>query len=116
MKYFLSFLIFAATTAQAATIRFGAYNSATDSIDLNVTYAGGCKEHKWKLEIGSCQESMPVRCPAKLVDLTTDDYCEAIVARKVSLPLDITGLKTPYYKGASLEIHGDNSAVQITLP
>ena len=101
--------IFPTTQALAASINGGYFDAERQTIELDVTYGGGCKQHQFTLEIGQCQETYPVSCPSvRLVDLTNDDLCEALITRKISLPLAKHGLDDKYYSGASLVIKGDD--------
>lgn len=101
----------------APLIQGGRYNSKTESIDINIQYGGGCAEHEFQLQIGACRETYPVQCDAKLIDLTTNDYCKALIYRKISIDIHKAGLHTSYYTGASIQIHGaGTSKVLITLP
>lgn len=120
MKNFLIIASLLIPTSQlsAATIKAGKFNAEKKAIELDVVYGGGCSEHKFTLDIGACQETFPVGCHSvKLVDLTKNDFCEAIISRKILLPLADVGLNQPYFDRAALTIHGDdNSKVAITLP
>jgi hypothetical protein len=103
-----------ATTAQAASVKSARYVDRTDSI---VFYGGGCKEHTFKLEVGACLETFPVQCGAKLVDLTNDDFCEALITKKISISLKKAGLRDSYFSGASIGISGDdNVTFTVSLP
>ncbi|CAF4002302.1 unnamed protein product [Rotaria sp. Silwood1] len=82
------------------------YNTTTKAIEINLTYGGGCTEHKFHLKIGICLERYPVQCDAKLIDLTTNDFCDAFIHRKISISIHEAGLDNDYYKGASIEIQG----------
>lgn len=103
--------------AVGAEIRSGFVDEARGLITLDVVYAGGCKKHDFELDLQLCRESFPVQCEAKLVDKTTDDYCEALVSAQVSFSLKNEGFTDPYYSGGSLRISGDrNTSVDVTLP
>ncbi len=104
-------------TTQAAEIIRGKYLAAEGVIELQVRYGGGCKEHRFELQMGGCLESMPVQCAAQLVDLTKDDFCEAIVGDTLRFSLADYGLDNDYYSGASIRIQGDNgSSFSLRLP
>jgi hypothetical protein len=80
-------------------------------------YSGGCKEHKFSLQIAGCMESFPVQCPTVLVDSETNDFCEAFIQETVLIQLKDAGLTDSYYRGALLTIKGsDNKSVNVTLP
>lgn len=103
--------------ASGAEIRSGSLDESRGVITLDVIYSGGCKKHDFELDLQLCRESFPVQCEAKLVDKTTDDYCEALVARQVTFSLKDEGLLDKYYSGGSLRITGDaQSSVTLTLP
>ncbi|UJR11211.1 hypothetical protein I4U23_015392 [Adineta vaga] len=98
-------------------IKDARYNKQTKTIDINLQYSGGCAEHKFELKMGTCRESYPVQCDAKLVDLTLDDYCDAIIGRQISINIQTVGLDTSYYTGASIQISGGaNTKATIVLP
>ncbi|CAF2840377.1 unnamed protein product [Rotaria sp. Silwood2] len=99
-------------------IQDGRYNAQTKAIEININYGGGCAEHKFQLKIGSCLDDFyPVQCDAKLIDLTTNDFCEAFIHRKVSISLRESGLDNGYYTGASIQIQGaGGSKATIYLP
>ncbi|CAF0983713.1 unnamed protein product [Adineta ricciae] len=87
-------------------IRDARYNKQTKTIDIQVQYSGGCAEHEFQLKVGSCRETYPVQCDAKLIDLTVNDYCDAIVSREVSISTQSIGLDDGYYAGATIQIYG----------
>jgi len=122
MKFILLFIVFCcfysfASSQGLVTIRDGRFNSSTDSIEIDVQYSGGCKEHKFELKISTCRESYPVQCDAQLIDLVTDDFCKALIIETVSIKVHDAGLDDIYYKGASLKIESaDNPKVLIILP
>jgi hypothetical protein len=100
-----------------SAIQGGHYNCTTKIIEINIQYGGGCAAHKFQLQVDACCESYPVQCDAKLIDLTTNDSCEALLFHRVSFNLHDIGLENSYYTGASTEIQGaDNSKVLIKLP
>lgn len=106
-----------AGNAFAAEVKSAAYNAAKNAIEVDVVYGGGCKEHKFELKVGACRETFPVQCSAQLVDLTSGDFCEALVRRKVTISLSDAHLDESYYSQASLLIAGDgNSKAVIRLP
>lgn len=92
------------------------YNAANQSIDVDVTYGGGCEEHKFKLDIGMCLESFPVRCEAIVLDVSEKpDFCEALVSKTVSFKLADYGLKDDYYSGASISIGAQGLEERFTI-
>ncbi len=89
----------------------------TKVIEINVQYDGGCTWYKLQLPIGTCRKSFPVQCDVKLIDLTKNDYCEAVIYRKVSIDVHKVGLDNSYYTGASIRIQGvGDSKVFIIFP
>ena len=98
-------------------IQRGYYNTETKAIEIDIQYSGGCAKHEFRLQIEACRESYPVQCDANLIDLTTNDFCEAFLHQKVSIGMHEAGLDDEYYRGASIAIHGSgNSKAYITLP
>jgi hypothetical protein len=102
----------------ATEVKDARFNYDKNVIEVDVAYGGGCKEHKFELEMsGYCLESYPVQCSAKIVDQTYDDYCEAYIHRTVEFTLEEAGLDDGYYNGASITITGSNkSAATLRLP
>jgi hypothetical protein len=92
------------------------YNAANQSIDVDVTYGGGCEEHKFKLDIGMCLESFPVQCEAIVFDVSEKpDFCEALVSKTVSFKLADYGLNDGYYTGASISIGAEGLEERFTI-
>ncbi len=120
----LTFTIFLfAGNSFAAKVRSARMDQSNTHILIDVTYAGGCSEHKFALKLDDhCLESSPVQCTAELVE-STNDGCEALIGETISISLEEAGLNDPYFAGASLTILGDldwqtnkPSSVQVTLP
>lgn len=114
----LSAALLVSFSTNAAEIRGGRFIEAKNVIELDVIYSGGCKQHSFSLDIGSCMESNPVQCAeVQLVDHTVGDYCEALIRKTIEISLSSAGLDDSYYNGASLTINGDrNSSVNLRLP
>ncbi len=93
------------------------YDAARKLIVINVTYGGGfVANHKFKLELGGCLESLPPQCDATLLD-TTVDGAEALKTADITMTLSEAGLDENYYSRASLTILGKNkSSATISLP
>lgn len=112
-------VLFLSSVAFGAEIQGGRFNAKTDSIELEVRYGGGCKDHDFYLDLGNyCLESYPVQCPdVQLFDRTKGDTCEALVHKTVSISLESAGLTDSYFNGARLTIRGDaGTSVKIDLP
>ncbi len=106
-----------ANGASAADVNSASVDAARGLLLVNVTYGGGCEEHKFKLEVGACLESFPVRCGVTVTDLTTTDFCEALVTRDLEFSLADYGLTDSYYPGASLASSGDaGETINVKLP
>lgn len=106
-----------ALSANAAEVRDARINTEKGTVDIDVSYGGGCREHKFELKLETCMESYPVQCTAKLIDLTTDDYCEAYISQTVSISLKESGLTDSYFSKGSLTITGSgNSRAHVQLP
>lgn len=101
----------------AAEIKGARVNMETSSIEIDVAYGGGCKEHKFDLEIGSCMESYPVQCLADLKHDSNGDFCEAYLQQTLSFSIAELGLTDSYYTNGSLTIFGsNNSSATIKIP
>jgi hypothetical protein len=110
-------LSFTACTAFGAEITGGRMNAEKGVIEVDVRYGGGCEDHDFRIEMQGCLETYPVQCNAKLVDLTQDDFCEAMISRTIEFSLEKEGLAGAYYSQASLVIEGDReSSVTLSLP
>ncbi len=107
-----------AIAAQAAVINSAEVKNG--NLEISVSYGGGCEEHAFKLEVGSCLESYPVQCrEAKLIHTMPNgfDACEAYITETVIISLEEAGLSDSYYTRASLIINGSNdSKVAVSLP
>ena len=105
---------FAVTVAKGKLVR---NSSGDEAISVEVSYGGGCKAHKFSLQVESCFETMPVQCDTTIVDATKDDFCEAYITETIELPLKQNGLLDSYYSGASITITGDRETkTHVTLP
>ncbi len=99
-----------------AKILSGKYDAAKGSIELEVSYGGGCGDHAFELKVGACQETSPVGCTAELIH-KTNDACEALVAGKASIKLKDAKLDDAYYSKGGLVIKGsEGSKASIKLP
>jgi hypothetical protein len=110
------------STTFAAKVRSARLDQSKQNILIDVTYGGGCGEHKFTLKVGGCLESAPVQCGAQLIE-ETDDYCEGLIGETISISLQEAGLTGAYYSNASLTIFGDldstgneRTQANITLP
>lgn len=95
MKTFIATLItLCSLQASAAQIldSSSTYNKATDTIQLEVVYQGGCKDHDFEVRVEMCNRSIPASCEARLVDHTEDDACRGIVQKTIFIPAeDVVG-------------------------
>jgi hypothetical protein len=86
-------------------------------LEMDVTYGGGCKEHSFELQLQGCFETFPVKCEANLVDLTVDDFCEALISKTVTFTLRELGLLDSYFERGSLKISAPSGQpVTVRLP
>lgn len=95
-----------------------ALDGAKQNLEFLVGYSGGCAIHQFKLEVGSCLETYPVQCSARLIHRSNDD-CEAYLSEQVSINLKEAGLTDSYYKGASFTIYANdetNAIGTVLLP
>ena len=100
----------------AAEVQSASIDEARGLISIDVAYHG-CKQHSFELDLQLCRESVPVHCEAKLVDKTTDDFCDARTSSKVEIQLQSVGLTDPYYSNGVLRISGDaGSTATVILP
>jgi len=86
-----------------------------DSLTLNVSFAGGCKDHTFALLAETIwMESSPVQVRVRLAHDAHDDTCEAWLTRVVRF--DLSPLKTAYaasYQATTgaIKLRLDNSPV-----
>ncbi len=113
----ISILFTLPNEVSAAVVKKATLNLRAKSIEVDLVYSGGCKEHKFELQMEGCLESMSVQCTANILDTTTDDYCEALVGKRVSFSLEEYNLNNEYFRGASIRIQGENkSFATVRLP
>lgn len=113
----LAFLAVLTTQTFAATVESARIDKSGKNLLIEVSYAGGCQEHKFELSVGGCLESFPLQCSAILVDKTVGDSCEGLMFEEVSISLKKAGLTDDYFAGAYLTISGDrNSKANVQLP
>lgn len=109
------------SNALAIEVKSARLDAAKENILIDIAYGGGCEKHIFKLEVGTCLESYPVRCSAQLVDLGKPDACEAYIQETVTINLKEAGLADDYYERGSLTIFGsfggsNSSSANVTLP
>jgi len=99
--------------AGAAQIDDARYNFETQTIELAVTYNGGCVPHDIELQIRNCTRANPMVCVAQVVDHTTGDTCRQVVQTNIVVPaFEALGKQAL----ADVVIVGDNgSAVHMPL-
>jgi hypothetical protein len=108
--------------SQAALVESARLDAGRTHLLVEVVYGGGCKPHRFDLQMESCLETYPVQCTVELVDKTKGDYCEAIIRKTVIFSLKRLGLTDPYFNGALLKILGDEtspgkrSSATVSLP
>ncbi len=114
-------IVFAALASNAATIKAGRLDSTGKNLLLDVSYSGGCGKHNFSLSLNGCAESLPVQCSAKLIH-ETNDFCEALISKTITLNLAENGIKGSYFSNGSLTVEselagllGDDS-VTVFLP
>ncbi len=91
----------------AAQVLDGKYNLSTDTIELNVVYQGGCKEHVFEVRVEMCNRVVPASCEARLIDHTEGDVCRGIVQKTISIPAEnVVGS----YDIDKMLIKGDNES------
>lgn len=117
----MKFLVFAlfVTSLYSTEIKDARFNLKTGMIEVDVIYGGGCEDHLWDLEVGSCMERMPVICHVKLVHVSYDT-CEALIFETLEFDPADYKLNEEYYSGADLLIFSSaqrkNKKFSITLP
>ena len=117
MKTLLALALLLPSLSQAAVLRSAHYSRATRSVVVDLGYGGGCREHRFVLRGGLCQQSFPLRCLYGVVDQTRNDFCRAFVFKRVSFRLRDYGLDKPAFRGAVLVLRGDGrSSVSVQLP
>lgn len=113
--YVLIGLLLAGLNSQAVQVTSAKLDSSGENLIVDVSYGGGCKEHEFKLEVGMCLESYPVRCGVTVVDLQKGDFCEAYIHETVTFNLAAAGIKGSYFSGATLTF-ANSENVSVRLP
>jgi len=118
----IGFISLIGANAFGAMIKSAKLDAENEYILIDVTYGGGCGDHKFSLKARSCFETAPVQCKANLIE-DTHDPCEALISGTVVIPLQKYGFTDPYYKDGTLTITGDKdwqtnqpSAATVRLP
>lgn len=99
MKYLITSLVLLTSLGSFAAI----VNSAAvvgKSVVVDVTYGGGCREHKFKLKLNPvCLESFPSQCSANLIETVVNgpDFCEAIINKKIRFNIKKNNLSKDTY-------------------
>lgn len=78
-------LMFSNPAGAAVTITDARLGS--NSIQLDVVYPGGCKEHTFSIKKTICTRTTPMSCSYELVDHVQDDQCRAFIEKTIELPL-----------------------------
>lgn len=74
------------TLAHAAQVEDARLNVDTQTIQIDVTYSGGCSEHNFEVKMRNCTRANPMTCIAEVVDHTSDDQCRQIVQETIEVP------------------------------
>lgn len=81
-----SLLMVFGSWASAVQIEEARFVPEKQAIEMDVIYKGGCEEHTFRLEVQSCNRSMPMTCVAKLIDEQTQDACRGIIKTTIQMP------------------------------
>lgn len=113
MKLLLMALTLFASVSASAKITDARFNKATGKIEVDVAYSG-CSQRKFELKVGGCFESLPVRCNAKLIDVSgRNELCQGFFEHTVEFSLEEAGLNDDYYSEASIAIQGAPLAIRL---
>jgi len=100
-----------------ARIRDGRIDAETQEIVLKVSYGGGCGEHRFSIDVGSCLETFPVQCRDAQLIHSTNDGCEALIHKEIRITFAEAGLNDAYFERARLTIHGHGgTSVDLQMP
>lgn len=101
------------TLAHAAVVEDARLNIDNQTIEIDVTYSGGCETHDFEVKIRNCTRANPMTCIAEVVDHTSVDKCRQIVQETIEVPaLEFLGKASL----ADIVIVGeDDSAVRLPL-
>lgn len=120
MRYVLatvSLFLTIASSTYGANITDARVSLDNKTLEIDVNYGGGCKEHEFELDINECLESSPVQCTAELLHNTNGDLCEAIIGKTLIFSFEELGLNNSYYSNGTLTITGNQkSSVTVTMP
>ena len=108
-----AFVILFSNLASAAVVEDARINVDNQTIEIDVTYSGGCEQHQFEVKVRNCTRADQMTCIAELVDTTSTDQCRQIVQETIEVPsFDVLGKMAI----ADLVIVGDNdSAVRLPL-
>lgn len=103
-------------SAQAAEVSAARVNANTGTLEVEISYAGGCGQKTFALQVGEqWSYSSPLRGTARVVE-SGFDSCEALLRKKLVYSLRDLGLGRPEFRAASLTIYGESTSVEVTLP
>ena len=79
--FFFSHLVLAAQVHDARI------NEENQTIELDISYSGGCVEHKFELKVRNCGRTSPMSCVAELIDKSFDS-CRQIIETTIEIPAE----------------------------
>ncbi|RZA05697.1 MAG: hypothetical protein EOP11_12250 [Proteobacteria bacterium] len=108
---------FASLSANAAEVRGARVNANDATLQVDISYGGGCGNKSFKLEVSpEWAYTSPTQGTARIIE-SGFDACEAIVSKTLSFSLKAEGLARPSLRAATLTIYGeDDSSAEVTLP
>ncbi|MGZ3696177.1 MAG: hypothetical protein ACXWQO_19280 [Bdellovibrionota bacterium] len=104
-----SFPAFASTNVSVRDMRL---SQDQKSLEVDVVYGGGCKEHSFVMEITSCQKSIPAHCAVEVWSHGEADPCEAMIGKTVSFSLEQVGLAN-YADSATIQTQDGSKTVNL---
>lgn len=108
MKWVVGAICWGLTNAaHAVTVDRLSYSGETDILRVYATYAGGCREHVFTLQLEGCDTTLPARASAQLFDDSADDSCGGKFKR--ILQYDMRNLTC---RPAFLTVRGNDSSKQ----
>ncbi len=119
-KLITLFFVFTFTNPVMALEVHSAYvDIKSKTLELGISYTGGCIEHTFDLLRNFCLKSNPMKCSAQIIDTTAEiDSCDSIVVEYVQFSLPEYGLSKDIFEDSIFYVYGSDKSnkIRVTLP
>lgn len=72
--------------ASAAEVQDARLNIETQTIEIDVTYSGGCEQHEFEVKTRNCTRDASMTCVVAVIDTVNNDQCRQIVKETIEVP------------------------------